>query len=152
MIDNVVAGDLIDRALDGKYDAIVHGCNCMTTMGRGIALTIKRKLPEAYQADQKTKSGDRSKLGTYTSAVITTSKNNFTVINAYTQYDYRGKNNADYDAIRKVFTKINEDFKGKHIGIPKIGAGLAGGNWKEIETIINKVTPDASIELVEFNE
>lgn len=159
MIINTTRGDLIVELMKMKYDAIVHGCNCFCTMGKGIAKTIKLKFPEAYTEDCKTKPGDKKKLGTYTKADVSlkTGKPNTYIINAYTQYDYRktydGTNiNVDYDAIRNVFTLLNKDFAGKKIGIPKIGAGLAGGDWNKIVEIINSVTPDIDIELVEFVE
>ena len=43
---------------------------------------------------------------------------------------------VSYDAIRDVMFKINETFFGKRIGIPMIGAGLAGGDWNIIKNII----------------
>lgn len=52
-------GDLIALALEGEFSVIVHGCNCQCAMGKGIAKTIKTRFPEAYQADLKTKKGDR---------------------------------------------------------------------------------------------
>jgi O-acetyl-ADP-ribose deacetylase (regulator of RNase III) len=30
----VIKGDLIQLAKDGKFDLIVHGCNCFCTMGK----------------------------------------------------------------------------------------------------------------------
>jgi hypothetical protein len=33
---------------------------------------------------------------------------------------------------------IKQDFAGKRIGYPLIGAGLAGGDWKVIESIIQQ--------------
>ncbi len=143
---NVLHGDLLRYAKEGKFDAIVHGCNCFNNMGAGIAREIKGQFPKAYEADLATVRGSRDKLGTYTFA---TTKYNFVVINAYTQYQYgRGQNHADYDAIREVFTKINNDFKGKRIGIPKIGAGLAGGDWRIIEKILEEVCTDINLTLV----
>ena len=32
-----VQGNLIHMALDGHFDAIVHGCNCFSTQKAGIA-------------------------------------------------------------------------------------------------------------------
>jgi len=67
---------------------------------------------------------------------------------AYTQYNYGyGKRNADYDAIRNVFLNLNNAYKdqGLIFGIPSVGAGLAGGDWKQIEKIINESTPDIKI-------
>jgi O-acetyl-ADP-ribose deacetylase (regulator of RNase III) len=132
-----IHGDLIRLAKAGQFDVIVHGCNCFCTMGRGIAKSIREEFPEAYAADQETKHGDRSKLGSYSEASIALDGRAFTVINAYTQYDYRGqKPNADYDAIRSAFRVIKQNYSRARIGYPLIGAGLAGGNWAEIAAII----------------
>lgn len=161
MIVDVVEGDLVKLALKGKYDAIVHGCNCHHKMNSGIARTIREVFPEAYEADcAQTIKSDRSKLGSYSHANIQYEYKRgdgeimhdmLTIINAYTQFDYgTDKMNVDYDAIRKVFTKINEDYADMNIGIPMIGAGLAGGDWNIISSIINKVTPKLDIHLVEF--
>lgn len=147
MILMIQKGNLVELALRGRFNAIVHGCNCFCQMGAGIAKTIKQTWPEAYKADQKTIIGDKNKLGTYSFY-----KSPFCIIiNAYTQYNYgRKKINVNYPAIEKVFTLINKDFAGKTVGIPKIGAGLAGGDWDKIETIINKVTPNLNIILIEY--
>ena len=155
MINKEINGDLIKLALDNEFDAIVHGANCFNTMGKGIAYTIRKVFPEAYEADKKTKKGDKNKLGDYSYVVLNIKQKELFVINAYTQYDYRITSqksiNVDYEAIRKVFTRINKDFKGLHIGIPRIGAGLAGGDWDKIKTIINEVTPDIDIILVNYS-
>lgn len=49
-----IKGGLLQLAVDGEFDAIVHGCNCFNAMGKGIALTIKSRFPAAYAADCKT--------------------------------------------------------------------------------------------------
>ena len=98
-----IKGDLMKLALNGDFDVIVHGCNCFCAMGKGIALTIKKVFPEAYQADLKTVKGDKGKLGHYSSATVQRNGHQITVINAYTQYNYGGSGiKADYGAI-KVF-------------------------------------------------
>lgn len=48
-----VEGDLVKMANMGKFDLILHGCNCRNTMGSGIAKQIKDKFPDAYEADTK---------------------------------------------------------------------------------------------------
>ena len=55
---NVITGDLLRFALDGRFDVIVHGCNCQCARGKGIALSIKQQFPEAYAADLRTMRGD----------------------------------------------------------------------------------------------
>lgn len=136
MIINEINGCLISEFKSGKYDAIVHGCNCFNTMGAGLAKIIKINFYCAYEEDLKTKKGNIDKLGTFTF-----SKTEYgIIINAYTQYHYSSKNiNCDYNAIKNVFIKLNEEFKGKFIGIPTIGSGLARGDWNKIKTIINEI-------------
>ena len=107
-------------------------------------------------------------------------KNNFlkslTIVNAYTQYHY-GANHADgknkpldYEALILCMRKINHRFKGKHIGLPLIGAGLAGGIWsvkelpnnqqltalpfgvyKDIKTIIQDELKDCDVTIVHYD-
>ncbi|NRB52039.1 MAG: macro domain-containing protein [Saprospiraceae bacterium] len=135
----VTEGDLIQLALAGEFDVIIHGCNCFCTMGAGIALSIKRTFPEAYQADLATESGDRSKLGTISWATQIREGKELIIVNGYTQYNWRGKGvKVEYDAVDSVFKLVKEKFGGKRIGYPAIGAGLAGGDWQKIEAIIRE--------------
>ncbi|MCW8877010.1 MAG: macro domain-containing protein [Kangiellaceae bacterium] len=146
----VIKGDLIAMAESGHFDVIVHGCNCLCSMGNGIARTIRDKYPQVYSADKKTEKGDRSKLGNYSSSLIE-GNTNFVVINAYTQFDYsRTRVCVDYEAVRSVFRKIKKDFSGMRIGYPLIGAGLAGGNWNVLEKIIKEELEGENHTLVKF--
>ncbi|MDO5067695.1 MAG: macro domain-containing protein [Propionibacteriaceae bacterium] len=135
----IITGDLIELALAGEFDVIVHGCNCFVTMGAGIAKAIKQRFPEAWQADQTTERGDRGKLGTYSSALVERDGVSFTVVNAYTQFTHRGAGpKVDYDAVRAVFRAVARDFPDARVGYPLIGAGLAGGDWGRIQVIIDE--------------
>jgi len=147
----IIKGDLIELALNGNFDVIIHGCNCFCTMGAGIAKSIRSKFPEAFDADRNTKKGDISKLGDFSCATIKSGSYSVTIINAYTQYNYRGKGvKADYEAIKKVFNKLKIQYSGKRFGFPLIGAGLAGGDWNIISDIINQELQGEDFTLVEF--
>lgn len=143
-------GDVIEGFEKCMNNSIlVHGCNCFHTMGAGIAKRIKQLFPDAYTKDQFSKYGDKSKLGTYTLYTYEdldtlTYK---TIVNAYTQFDFgnNGKPPVDYKAIKDVMTKINEDFPNEIIFMPKIGCGLAGGNWDIVSEILDKVFKDRII-------
>lgn len=142
-------GDLIEMALAGEFDLIAHGCNCMCAMGAGIAKTIRKTFPSAYEADLKTPKADRSKLGTCSYASVLTEYGELIVVNAYTQYDWRGSGvKADYEAIRKCMAWAKNHYSGKKIGLPLIGAGLAGGNWEVIQRIIVKELHDEDVTVV----
>mmetsp|Transcript_9296 Transcript_9296/g.27993 ORF Transcript_9296/g.27993 Transcript_9296/m.27993 type:complete len:158 (+) Transcript_9296:175-648(+) len=149
---HVVSGDLIKMAKQGRFDVILHGCNCYCAMDAGIAKQIKNVFPAAYEADLRTEKGSRAKLGTYSSATCPTdSQRPVTVVNAYTQHHWKGSGVlADYDAIESVFGRIAQDFGGKCIAYPKIGAGLAGGDWTTIKQIIDKQLEGQQHTLVEF--
>jgi O-acetyl-ADP-ribose deacetylase (regulator of RNase III) len=146
-----IKGDLIRLALNNEFDVIIHGCNCFNHMGAGIAKTIKQNFPEAYAADQKTRKGDKGKLGRYSYATVDVNGDALVVINAYTQFEWWGKGNkADYKAIESVFRLIKKNFSGKRIGYPAIGAGLAGGNWQTISAIIETELEGEDHTFVEF--
>ena len=161
----VINGDLLLLGIQGEFDVIVHGCNCFNTMGAGIAASMKRRFPSAYEADCATEKGSRDKLGTYSTATVVINKGGdgnssrneighpLTIVNAYTQYHWRSKNRiclADYDAIRSVFRAIKADFSGKKIGYPLIGAGLAGGDWATIRGIIEEELVNENHTLVKY--
>jgi len=161
-----VTGDLIQMAKAGKFDAIIHGCNAFNTMGGGIAKTIKNTWPEAYAADCKTKKGDYKKLGKYTVVSVPNPgsvNDTLLIINAYTQFKYwRDKNDTsndplvDYDALRLAFRNIKKTFGSTPLdapvrfGIPKIGAGLALGDWAVISQIIDEEMAGEDVTLVEW--
>ena len=146
----IIKGDLIKLALDGEFDVIVHGCNCFCTMGAGIAKTIKNKFPEAYKADLNTVKGNKEKLGTISRAVIERNGNELIVVNGYTQYNWRGSGTlVDYSAVRSVFRNIKSQFSGKRIGYPKIGAGLAKGDWAIISKSVDEELEGEDHTLVE---
>ena len=149
---SIIKGDLITLALRGHFDIIVHGCNCFCTMGAGIARTIQQEFPEALTADMQTTSGDKEKLGDFSSATVTRFGHTIIIINGYTQFAFHGRHVlVDYRAITRLFAKLKKTYPGKRIGYPKIGAGLAGGNWTKISEIINRELHDEDHTLVLFS-
>jgi len=147
-----VRGDLITLAKSGDFDVIIHGCNCLHVMGGGVALGIRMAFPEAYKADQATKQGDKSKLGTCSEAVCPIGDDEYVaVINAYTQFDFGQPGvHVDYEAVRSCMAWVKKTHHGELIGLPKIGAGLAGGDWAVISKIIDEELEGEDVTLVEY--
>jgi len=149
-----IIGDLIKLAKEGTFDVITHGCNCMSTMGAGIAPQMAKAFGvDEYPLESFTRKGDINKLGQIEWFLERDGAIPF-VVNSYTQYNY-GSNHKDgtsrpidYDALTMCMRKINHQFKGKHIGLPKIGAGLAGGDWNRIKTIIQTELKDMKVSVV----
>jgi O-acetyl-ADP-ribose deacetylase (regulator of RNase III) len=142
-----IDGNILEA--EDMFDVIAHGCNCFCNFGAGLAKAIKHKYPEAYKADLATRKGDKKKLGSCSYHDY----HGFTVVNAYTQYYYGGgKVNADYKAIRKCMKWIKNAYSGKRIGLPKIGAGLAKGDWKTIEKIIEEELKGEDVTIVNLKK
>lgn len=123
----IVKGDLLQMGRDGKFDIIVHGCNCFNTMGSGIARQIREQFPDAWLADQETLAGDRNKLHNYTIGMA----GRLVIINAYTQYSFNKSGEAadvfEYESFYAILQKLNTRFGKYRFGFPMIGMGLAGG-------------------------
>ena len=144
-------GDLLKLAKAGSFDVIAHGCNCFCTMGAGIAKGVAAQFPQAFHADQQTSKGDRAKLGTCSVAKVQTANGHLTLVNAYTQYDYRGSGDKiDYNAVRSCMRWISDNYGSGKIGLPKIGAGLAGGDWSKILAIIEEELGGRDVTVVEY--
>lgn len=139
--------------LEATEDAIAHCCNCYTTMGSGIAPKIKAKWPDVYAADCATKRGDWRKLGTFTKAVV--EDGDLTVYNLYGQFGYskrdQGIRDLDYNALYDALDRMGEDVVvngGTSVGLPLIGCGLAGGNWKIVEVMIQETLVAKGLQVV----
>jgi O-acetyl-ADP-ribose deacetylase (regulator of RNase III) len=131
--------------LDSSAPVIAHGCNCFNVMGAGVALAIRNKYPEVYKADLETVRGDRNKLGTFTKAQVEAEPIKI-IYNLYTQYSMGGdKVHLDYQALETSFEamiidlKKNKALRSPIVAIPRIGCGLAGGNWDVVKEIIQNL-------------
>lgn len=84
-------------------------------------------------------------------------KHPLNVVNCYTQF-FPGRNLGkgeiplDYEALTLCMRKMNNEFKGMHIGLPKIGCGLAGGDWERVREIIKKELYDCNVTIVLLKE
>jgi O-acetyl-ADP-ribose deacetylase (regulator of RNase III) len=145
-----ISGDL----LNCEANILIHSCNCFCTQGAGIALQIRTKYPEAYEADLQTKRGDINKLGTFSQ---TETKDGKRVFNLYGQYRYgRECRHTDYEAIAKglnlihgVLHEMQLDRQNTFIGIPyKMGCNLGGGDWRVVRAIIEAEFENSPFEVL----
>lgn len=157
-----VWGNLITLAQDNHFDVITHGCNCFSNMKSGIAPQMAVAFGcDTFPMESKESAGDINKLGQIDWRVLTLasgpsefeiSEFDLVVVNSYTQYVPKvSLRPLDYDALTLCMRKINHVFKGKRIGLPKIGAGLAGGDWERIKVIIQTELKDCDVTVVLFS-
>ena len=155
-----IEGDLIKLAQQGKFDVIVHGCNCFCTMGAGIAPQMAKAFgADEFPLEKSNFRGSINKLGMINYKFVSINYNKqLAIVNAYTQYgmgaNHPDGTNAplDYEALQLCLRKINHRFKGKQIGLPQIGCGLAGGKWSIVSKYIQAELIDMDITVVIYKK
>lgn len=163
MIKSYVKGNLVQMMLtavehDNDPDVesgkvfFTHGCNCHAAMGSGIAPQIASKFPQVEEQDRLFYNlmhrQNKSMFMLGESRPVSLSRN-VTIFNSYTQY-YPGKD-FRLAALYKAFVNINTMIKGHTLIIPRIGAGVAGGDWEEISKAIDMAAPDVNIIVVDWD-
>jgi O-acetyl-ADP-ribose deacetylase (regulator of RNase III) len=140
-------GDLFEA----PEDILAHGCNCRNGYGSGVAGLMAKKFPKAkYYYHEKFeeegwKLGDVQFVSVYGARYIA---------NCATQDGYlpRGVVHADYGAITLAMTTVKLFAKENKLSIamPKIGAGLAGGDWNVIKLMLEVVFDDYDVTVYEL--
>jgi O-acetyl-ADP-ribose deacetylase (regulator of RNase III) len=141
-----VHGDLIKLAKEGEFDVIAHGCNCFCNMEKGIAVAMKNEFAcNLFKLEHRDYKGDVNKMG----QIDYEYQRGLYVVNAYTQFGFGNpKGDVDYEAFTLCMRKIASKFRGRHIGLPQIGAGLAKGDWERIKQIIQKELQNCKVTVV----
>jgi len=163
-----IKGDLIRYAKNGLFDVIIHGCNCMHTMGGGIAKGIKEEFPAAYRADLDTEYADPHKLGKFSSCVVFPPRNIIYDFDEMKMFEYKGKSNkslvvanayTQYTpgrdlkvwALAAALTYIKCEYPNRVYGLPLIGCGIAGGEWNKIKIILETIFSDEKVIIVHWD-
>lgn len=137
------SGCLIEAIDKGEVDAIGHQANCFNTMKSGVAKAIVERWPAVSQADQATKKGDPDKLGAISwTPVLCEDGIIRPVFNLYGQYAFGREKGVVYTEIKALGNAFHQmklflDAIGiKRVGLPKLGAGLGGAKWEDVESCI----------------
>ncbi len=128
--------------------AFGHGCNCQKTMGSGVAKAVKDTYPELTFVDKMDARAPIERLGEITTVKLKNGKRGY---NLYSQFEYfpRGICHLDYDALESALIYTTEDMikNGlQTLALPKIGAGLAGGDWNRILPILERQSKSSAID------
>lgn len=162
-------GNLLDMFEEGQFDLIAHGCNCEMNMSGGIAQQIAQRYPQAVQADYLSVAlwGTNEVLGKYTiSRVMDYGKSKAKerhIVNLYTQLwagnDFRL--NALIDSLRMLNRQEAKNRGGflkrlitkkRTIGLPLIGCGIGGGDWKQVEAVFQSCLSEFNVTVVHYIE
>lgn len=149
--------------LEVEFGIVVHGCNAQGVMKSGLAASVREKWPAVYEEYRRhmpplpplnPTGGGRPRTGTLPMGSIShvEVETNKWVVNAITQFNF-GKDKrryVSYDAVDIAFRSIARMIYEIHLKrrfvptlhIPRIGAGLGGGDLRIILEIILAAIPE----------
>lgn len=121
--------------------AILHGCNAQGVMNSGVAKIVREEYPAAYEnyRDIYNSATDKFLSSLPLGEVYPVETKGKLILNAITQekYGYDGKRYVSYNAVAKVMARIDRMYPDlTEVAMPKLGSGLAGGDWNVIAAII----------------
>jgi O-acetyl-ADP-ribose deacetylase (regulator of RNase III) len=137
----MVTGDLFAADLP----AVGHGCNCAGAMGAGIATVFKKRYPAMYREYRQRCADGRFRLGD----IFVWEAPEFVVYNLATQP--RPGPTATLDAIDRSVRAALADAGSRgltRLGIPRIGAGLGGLDWPDVQAVLNEAADESEVGLV----
>lgn len=149
-----IKGDATEPiVIDDKYSVICHCCNALGAWGKGFVVPLGKKYPiarEKYLEFIKN-TPKENRLGSVSFAKVSDNIIVANIIGQYYTYPKDGKIPLDYEALEKGFKFIINIFKMHKmpltIHMPKIGCGLAGGDWNVVEKIIKNTFINENIEV-----
>lgn len=152
-------GDVLNAVSDTSDDEtriLIHICNNRGGWGAGFVLALSKKWAEPEQEYRECfKRRINYELGKIQPIKI---KDNLYVINMIAQSGYKTAKNPtplSYDALRECLNTVliwidENNFISPVIYAPKIGTGLAGGNWDTIKTILQEELTEIPIKIYEL--
>ncbi len=135
---------------------IAHICNDLGGWGKGFVLAISKRWPgpEAeYRAWHKGRSENDFGLGAIQVVQV---EPYIWVANMVAQRGMKSGSNGPpirYEAVRACLRKLAVEAKelGASVHMPRIGCGLAGGRWEEIEPLISDELGSKGIEATVYD-
>ncbi len=121
---------------------IVHICNDIGAWGRGFVLALSKKWPQPEQRYRAWAHGEESLPFELGQVQFVPVEYQVWVANVLGQHDIRrrgGVSPVRYEAIRQGLQRVAERARRDKASVhmPRIGAGLAGGDWTTISQIIH---------------
>lgn len=139
-------GDVCDIEAGTGPWVLAHVCNDAGGWGKGFVLALSRHWPEpeaAYRQWSRGRSSAGTKFELGRIQPVRVDEGHW-VVNMIAQHGYASRTNPvalRYDALADCLGKV-ASWAGAHdagVRMPRIGCGLAGGSWDEIEPLIERM-------------
>lgn len=154
-----VVGDATEPRVPGNK-IIAHVCNDIGGWGRGFVLSVTQRWPLAEQSyrrwyqEQENGPCGPMKLGQVQLVKVS---DDVAVANMIGQHGILEKDGVQpirYEALKECLTTLNSlarELFNASVHMPRIGCGLAGGEWSKVEAIINETLVDVDVYVYDFN-
>lgn len=154
-----VNGDATDPQASGNK-IIAHVNNDIGGWGRGFALSMSKRWPEAEHSyrrwcqEQGSEEWPPFKLGETVFVPVTPDTY---VANMIGQHGIMLKDGVPpirYSALEECLQDVERfarDFDHASVHMPRIGCGLAGGKWSDVEAILDRVFASTDVTVYDFD-
>lgn len=139
---------------------IVHICNTLGGWGAGFVLAVSNRWSEpqeAYRAWHHQHSHSDATPNAFGLGAIQTIqvRSDTWVINMIAQEGLRTGSKGPpirYNALKQCLTKVGlvASEKSASIHMPRVGCGLAGGRWSEVEPIIDETLSEHAVFVYDY--
>jgi O-acetyl-ADP-ribose deacetylase (regulator of RNase III) len=144
---NYVKGDATNPQGESKKKIIVHICNDKNRWGAGFVMALSKK----WKAPEESYRNMPKELMTLGQVMFIPVENDIIVANMIAQHDTQSINGISpirYGALKTCLELVDSMAKsiGADVHMPRIGCGLAGGNWETVVKIIRQtITVDVTV-------
>lgn len=129
---------------------LAHVCNDKGGWGKGFVRAISARWAKPEKEYRAWFKGSDSDFSLGKVQFVEVRDNELFVANMVAQAGYASLANPcplDYDSLRTCLERVNEEAlsMAASVHMPRIGTGLAGGDWAKIEALINEVLPQVPV-------
>ncbi len=149
-----IEGDATEPVGSG-LKIVAHICNDIGKWGKGFVLSISHRWKEPERIYRE--AFRHPPLPVLGDVQFVSVSNTITVANMIAQHGTAIRNGSAppirYEAVRAGLSKLADRAltTGSSVHMPRIGCGLAGGEWSKIEPIIAETLADKGIEVIVYN-
>lgn len=153
-----VQGDAT-QPIGGGPKVIAHVCNDVGGWGAGFVLALSRRWQEPeedYRRWFRVGAEEPFELGQVRFVPVPQPGGELWVANMLGQHGLRvldGVPPIRYPAVEQALTKVGAfaSDRGASVHMPRIGCGLAGGRWEEMEPYVRKSLVEAGVEVTVYD-